>query len=178
MSLQTIQQCAQDCLSLRRGALRGYQLSDLQVVTIEVASKSYTERGEAEDAFTTQARHIGWGRRESWAGRTPSDPGPSKGAPLDGEWVLSEAESARLIHAGGLWRFICFREVDPASATAAAQALRVPALRETILLIGRTEEAADLRYAVYWGVADPGDPSGIRRLATRFLGYEPKRGQS
>jgi hypothetical protein len=108
---------------------------------------------------------VGWLRRESWVGtHLEEDPGPSNGAPLDGEWVSRDgASSARLLY-DGAWRLVTLRE-DPAGA---------PALRERVRLVGSryAEPFTALRYAVYWGFGkDSQDGNTITRIASRFLGF-------
>jgi len=94
------------------------------------------------------------------------------GPPLDGEWLISDSASVRLVYGAGVWRFITIREIND-TKTAAADGTRYYALREPIELVAGklAGELGRLRYAVYWGAPDPQDPSGMRRLASRFLGF-------
>lgn len=182
------------------GRLRGAPELVSRRIKIE-SNKLMESRDIRSEVAALEARAEGWSRRASWVGRTPIAPdntGPvADDIPIDGEWVCEGGEkSYRLVHGGGEhWKLIAIREVDTAEAGA------ITVLREDVNLIANSlAESADwLSYAVYWGeplpyadsggtvaaneADDSGDAAqsdgmlGIRRLATRFLGFN-KAGQN
>src|SRR5438128_1370351 len=93
---------AQNFEQLRSDALQGYKLPELVPVTIQVSAECITDQQEAsrKAASYDAENRIGWCRAESWAGRTPAMPA-NIGPPLDGEWVVSETQSIRLLYCSG-----------------------------------------------------------------------------
>lgn len=154
-----------DYQALRGGALRDYQMPGLRPVMIDVCEEVVSDPAAAGELASRYEQHDGWSRRESWVERTPAVPPADSGPPLDGEWVLSATASVRLIYDGRDWRFLTI-------AVGAKEG--TPALEEVVTLIGAGNRPA-LRYAVYWA-APPHDPSRIRRLCSRFLGFDRTKG--
>jgi len=170
-----------DYVALREGALSGYAMPELTTVTIEVETEIVTDRQSAGARVTSyEAKHIGWCRRESFVGTSPiegSGGNDQFGPPLDGEWRLSGLESIRLVFGGNVWRFIHIREVTGGPTPTSKDVKRHDVLAEEVRLIGKLkDESVQLRYVVYWGAPEPNDASGIRRMASRFVGFEPTRG--
>jgi hypothetical protein len=150
------------------------ELRDVEFVhlaTTVVAVTSLEDAMSRVDALCGE--HKGWLRCFSWAGRVgPGFRAPSwhtAGAPLEGEWASQDRrESNRLVYLGranghdSVWRLITLREDDAGR----------PVLKErTSLLASKlAEPAGRLCYAVYWG-APKDDRAGVRRVASRFLGF-------
>ncbi len=105
----------------------------------------------------------GWCRRESWVGRVPITHSAPDGVPLDGEWVWHDgARSCHMKFVGGTWNFWTLAEVPNGD---------VAALREDVSLLGTGEHGITrLDYAVYWS-GGPDDPTGLRQIASRLLGF-------
>lgn len=159
-----IQQLAEDQKALVNGALSGLGLSDLRSVSLTATPEVLLAPDTVEDAISRRVTTLlaGWLRRESWAGTVEEgDPGRDEaGVLLEGEWALTETESLSLFYDGRNWRLITLTE-------GASEGTGTPALREDVEMIGR--DGRVLGYAVYWGAPD-GDPSAIRRIASRLVG--------
>jgi hypothetical protein len=106
---------------------------------------------------------VGWLRCESAVGRLPKSAERLVGVPLDGEWTLPGECGVRLLYDGAAWRLIEIVETEGEGEPVLKEELRMAASR-------LADTARALRYAVYWG-GSPDGPSGIRRIACRFIGF-------
>jgi len=159
-----IKQLADDWEKLARGVGAKWRLPKLATTRLRVDTRICETRDEVQSRVVDlETTWSGWSRRESRVERCgpgfqlrPDD----AGAPLDGEWVSPDGgQSIRLLYDGRRWRLITLAEGDGE-----------PVLREDVTLVAARPKDGAPCYAVYWGPR-PGDPSGLARLATRFLGF-------
>ena len=158
-----------------RGADHGLRLNQpalapLSLVRLRLAElEEFTTASAVEQRMAAlDARCTGWCRRESWVGRLPCSSYADLGPPLDGEWVFTgTSRSGRLSFAAGVWRLWTIDEAADGDVHALRQDVSLAANR------GHTGGGTRgrLLYAVYWsGSAD--DPAGLRRIGSRFLGFD------
>ena len=161
-------------VDVRTGALiRGGwpALPDLIPVDLTILTDRLDAEAAENTAVTLSETCQGWLRRRSgrFCVRKPgpgvvSDRQDDRDLALQGEWTLTNDESAALVFTGkGGWLFTTFCNRVPTNG-------KGNALAQDVEIVAGAD-AASLLYRVYWG-ADAGDPTALHRICWRFRGFK------